>query len=63
MLYLSCCVRRQSISPDNLEDSTVIDIQEPVALEVDVRYLTFFAKAMSLSPVVRTSPVLGCCCR
>ena len=53
MLHLSCCARRQSIFPDKPEDSTVINVQERVAMHFSLRYITAFLKATPLSPVVR----------
>lgn len=59
ILSSECCFRRQSISPDNLEDSTVIDVHKPFAMTFSLRYITAFLKAAPLSPVVRACPNSG----
>mmetsp|Transcript_9345 Transcript_9345/g.28117 ORF Transcript_9345/g.28117 Transcript_9345/m.28117 type:complete len:269 (+) Transcript_9345:180-986(+) len=46
---------RQNTSVDKQEDSTVIDLNEPVSLTFALRYLNSFAKATPLSPVVTLS--------
>ena len=51
-------MRRQTTSGKPV-DIVVINMHEPVALKLSLRYLISFTKATPLSPVVRASLQLG----
>ena len=52
---------RQNTNADKPEETTVIDLQEPVSLSFALRYLNSFAKASPLSNQVQTLHKLCSC--